>query len=96
VTKWLTKGFFPPAFIIGDFQSQDKMCGRYLAYANVPRICCACDVSPEDCDNPDHVCNFLSMHDMNEMCVYAMQLYKPEEYGIGSEITSLDEDQLKE
>jgi len=82
--------------MIGNSQSQDKMCGRYLAYANVPRICCACDVSPEDCDNPDHECNFLSMHDMNEMCVYAMQLYKPEEYGIVKEINSLDEDQLKQ
>jgi len=70
------------------------MFGRYPAYADVPRICCTCDVSPEDSDNPDHVCNFLSMHDMREMCVYAMQLYKPAEYGIGSKINSLDEDQL--
>jgi len=71
------------------------MCGRYLAYANVPKICHACDISPEDCDNSDHVCNSLSVHDMNEMCVYAMQLYKPEKYGTGSEIISLNEDQLE-
>jgi len=70
------------AFIIGDSQSQDKMCGHYLAYANVPRICQACNVNPEESDNPDHECNF----DMSEMCVYAMLLYKPEEYGIGEEI----------
>jgi len=82
--------------MIGDSQSQDKMCGRYLAYANVPRICCACDVTPEESDNPYHVCNFLSMYDMNKKCVYVMQLYYPKEYGIEAEVQSLDEDQLKQ
>ena len=48
----LKRCFFPVAFIIGDSQSQDKMCGRYLAYANVPRMCRACDVCPEDSDDP--------------------------------------------
>jgi len=54
------------AFIIGDSQSQDKMCGRYLAYANVPRMCCECDVTPDESDDPNHVCNFISMHDIND------------------------------
>jgi len=31
------------------------------------------------------------MHDINEMSVYAMQLYKLKEYGIELEINSLDE-----
>jgi len=26
------------------------MCGIYVAYANVPMMCQACDVSPEDSD----------------------------------------------
>jgi len=95
MTKWHTKGFFLLAFIIGNSQSQDKMCGSYLAYANVPRICHACNVTPEESDNPDHVCTFLSMYDMNEMCIYAMQLYKPQEYGIGAEIEGLDVDDFE-
>jgi len=82
--------------MIGDSQSQDKMCGRYLAYANVPRICHACDVTPEESDNPYHVCNFLSMYDMNKKCVYVMQLYYPKEYGIEAEVQSLHEDLLKQ
>jgi len=56
----------------------------------------ACDVTPEECDNPHHVCNFLSMHDMNEMCVYAMQLYNPEKYGIETELETFDEEALNE
>ena len=72
------------------------MCGHYLAYANVLTICWACNVTPEESDNPDHECNFLSMDDMNEMCVYAMSLYKPEEYGIGEEIQGLHVDDLKQ
>ncbi len=35
----LKQCFFPLTSIIGDSQSQDKMCGRYLAYANVSRMC---------------------------------------------------------
>jgi len=53
------KRIFPLAFINGDCQSHNKMCGRYLAYENVPRICYAFDVSPEFSDSPDHVCNFF-------------------------------------
>jgi len=37
--------FFQVVFMIGDSQSQDKMCGRYLAYANMPRMCWAFDVT---------------------------------------------------
>jgi len=73
------------AFVIGDSQSQDKMCGRYLAYANVPRMCHACDVSPEDSDNPNHVCKFIFMDDVNDLCLTALKLYKPEASGVGNE-----------
>jgi len=82
----------PLAFIIGDSQSQDKMYALYLAYANVPRICHAINVTAEESDNPDHEYIFISMYDINEMCVYAMQLYKPQGYGIGAEIEGLHED----
>jgi len=78
--------FFPVAFIIGDSQSQDRMCGRYLAYANVPRICRACDVTPEDSDDPFHECRFLSMADINAKNRLTLNLYKPEEYGLTQEM----------
>ena len=87
--------FFPVAFIIGDSQSQDKMCGRYLAYANVPRICRACDVTPEECENPKHKCKFLNMSDIHDLCLAGMQLYSPEEYGIGIEIGQFTEQEIK-
>ena len=75
---------FSVAFIIGDSQSQYKLCGRYLGYANVPRICRACDVTPEESDNPYHECRFLSMADINAKSRLALDLYKPEEYGLGT------------
>jgi len=78
--------FFPVSFIIGDSQSQDKMCGRYLAYANVPRICRACDVTPEESENPNHKCKFIAMSDIHDMCLVAMQLYLPEQYRIGTDL----------
>ena len=87
--------FFPVAFIIGDSQSQDKMCGRYLAYANVPRICRACDVTPEECENPNHKCNFISMSDIHDLCLAGMQLYSPEEYGIGIQLDQYTENEIK-
>jgi len=69
---------------------------RYLVYTNVPSFCSAYDVNPEINDNPNYASKFLSMYDINKMYVYAVQLYKPEEYSIGSEIKSLYEDQLKQ
>jgi len=72
------------------------MCGRYLAYANVPRMCRACDVCPEDSDDPHHDCNYISMHHINDLCLTALQLYKPEEYGIGDEFKDYDEDEIIE
>ncbi len=88
--------FFPLAYIIGDSQSQDKMCGRYLASTNVSRMCWACDVSPEGNDNPYHIYNSISMHDVNDLCITALKLYKPEEYGIWDELDDFDEDEIQE
>jgi len=72
------------------------MCGRYLAYANVPRMCRACDVTPEQSDNPQHVCRFLSMSELDEMCMDALQLYEPNEYGLANEIDDIPEEDIKE
>jgi len=88
--------FFPVAMMIGDLQSQDKICGRYLVSANVPRLCRACDVTREESDNPDHKCNFLAMTDINDMCLVALQLYKPAEYGIGIDLDEFTALEIKE
>ncbi len=88
--------FFSVALMIGDSQSQDKMCGRYLAYANIPRLCRACDVTPEESDNPDHKCKFLSMSDINDLCLGALQLYKPAKYGIGIDLDEFTPLEIKE
>jgi len=53
--------FFPMAYLMGDSLSNDKMCGHYLLYSNVQRICHACDVTLECCDDVHYQCNYLSM-----------------------------------
>ena len=58
--------FFPFSFMIGDSLSQDRMCGRYLAYANIPRLCHAWHVTPEESEDPSHVCNYLDMQEINQ------------------------------
>jgi len=72
------------------------MCGRYLAYANVPRIRRACDVTSEECDDPNHKCKYISMSDVHDLCLAGMQLYKPEEYGIGIDLGNFTENGVKE
>ena len=36
------------------------------------------------------------MHHINDLCLTALQLYKPEEYGIGDEFKDYDEDEIIE
>jgi len=89
--------FFLVAFIIGHSQSQDKMCCRYLAYAYLPRICRACDVTaPEESDNPDHQCRFISMSNVHGLCLAAMQLYLPKECGIRTDVDYFTVEEIKE
>ena len=61
--------FFSFAFMIGDSLSQDRMCGHYLAYANIPRLCCAYNVTPQESEDPSHACNFSYMNHINEKCI---------------------------
>jgi len=61
--------------MIGDSFSQDRMCGHYLAYANRPRLCHACNVTPQESEDPSHVCNFLYMDDINDKCNEAMKFF---------------------
>jgi len=66
--------FFPFAFIIGDSQSQDKVCGRYLAYTNVQRTCRCCDVPPEKLNDHQHKCNYVDHYSFNAVSQYAMKI----------------------
>jgi len=36
------------------------------------------------------------MHDVNDLCITALKLYKPEEYGIGDELDDFDKDEIQE
>jgi len=72
------------------------MCGRYLAYANVPRICRACDVTPEESDDPYHECRFLSMSDLNAKSRLALGLYKPKEYGLELQLEGLSNNEQED
>jgi len=82
--------------MIGDSLSQDCMCGRYLAYANVQRLSQACDVTVEESEDPNHVCNFLNMHDINMKCHNAMWLFFIEDFDDNGSITDMSENGLKQ
>jgi Plavaka transposase len=49
----------PLAFILGDAKSQDTLCGRYGGQ-NTSRMCRACNVSFDDCDNTDWNCQCIT------------------------------------
>ena len=52
-------------FIIQDMQEGDMLCGRYGTHtSNIYRHCRACDVSWEDLDNPDVICEKVNAADM--------------------------------
>ena len=53
--------FFPLACVIGDALSGDHFCGRYQAYLGIERISRACTCHPDDADDLEHECEFLSM-----------------------------------
>ena len=63
------KGFvqvhFEIAFVIGDTDGHDAMCCHYTGHsANIERHCRDCDVSTEDCDDPDYQCTFNKQTDI--------------------------------
>ena len=72
-----------------------KCVGRYLAYANVKRLCWGCYVTWDQSNDPFHKCKFISMTDVNLRCFAALQLYKPEEYGIGINLQRLSDLKVK-
>lgn len=82
--------------MIGDSLSQDRMCGRYLAYANIPRLCRACNVTPEESEDPSHVCNYLFMQQINQKCKEAMKVFFPNNYDNNEDILSMTKEQLKQ
>ena len=53
----------PCAFIIGDIQGGDKLCGRKLTYQDsAKRLCRKCNISGAEAGDPDAVCRNISMH----------------------------------
>jgi len=88
--------FFPFAFMIGDSLSQDQMCGCYLAYANIPRLCCACNVTPEESESSNHDCIFLNMDDINQKCKEAMKVMFPKEYDNNDDVLAMTAPALKQ
>ena len=61
----------PLAFIIGDIQGGDGICGRSAYYGkDARRICCMCDATPAIYDSKnDNKCNLLVMEDMKQLCI---------------------------
>ena len=52
----------PCAFIIGDMQGGDKICGRSVYYnSDAKRICRKCNVTGDAADNPDVECRDINM-----------------------------------
>ena len=60
----------PLAFIIGDIQGGDGICGRSAYYGkNARRICRMCDATPAVYDSKEmDNCNMLVMEDVMQMC----------------------------
>jgi len=50
------------------------MCGCYLAYASIPILCHACNVTLEESEDPNHVCSYLNIDDINQKYKEAMKV----------------------
>ena len=61
----------PLAFIIGDIQGGDNICGRSAFYqSDASRICRMCDATPEAYVSKEmDCCNMLVMEDVKQMCL---------------------------
>ncbi len=82
--------------MIGDSLSQDRMCGHYLAYPNIPRLCHACNVTPQESGDPNHVCKYLNMDDINQKCKEAMRVMFLKEYNNNAAILAMTNEALKQ
>eukprot|EP00980_Cylindrotheca_fusiformis_P006720 scaffold1399_cov109-Cylindrotheca_fusiformis.AAC.4 len=60
---WDVRLKFSIAFVIGDSVQQDPLCGRYVKYHGIQRMCRHCNCKSEDIDNP--------------VAARAAKLYKP-------------------
>lgn len=61
----------PLAFIIGDIQGGDGICGRSAYYGmKAKHICCMCDATPALYDSKEmDNCNMLVANDIKQMCL---------------------------
>ena len=56
----------PLAFVIGDAKSGDMLCGRYGGY-NTRRISRHCHVRLKQCNDPEHVCCWVSQNNIDRI-----------------------------
>ena len=58
---------FAVQVILGDCKGNNMLCGQYGGHSiQSKRLCRDCMVSPNDADNPDHLCTFISSEDVKE------------------------------
>ena len=80
ITTWLRLGDrvkqvrlrFRVSFAVGDGKSGDTLCCRYGGHKGSCRLCRACTVSYNKADDPSHICKYLSMNEINQLVVNAM------------------------
>ena len=66
--------FFPVACATGDALSGDHFCGRHQVYRNTMRISRPCQCHPDEADDLEHDCQWLSMDWFQEESVLALKL----------------------
>ena len=54
----------PIAFIVGDVEGHDKLCGRYKVHHNIKQLCHKCDCLLEDVDDPNVCCIWTRASDI--------------------------------
>ncbi len=75
ITLLIIKYSFLWHFVIGDGHSREQLCGRYKNYSHhIARLSQACDVSFDNSNNPDWVCNYLKMSALQELSIHALEL----------------------
>lgn len=53
--------YLPVLFVIGDTEGHDKLCARTSCRFNIKRPCRYCNISYDNCDQPDTVCVYTKV-----------------------------------
>ena len=58
---------FAVQVVLGDCKGNNVLCGQFGGHSlQSKRLCRDCMVSPNDADDPEHVCTFVSLHDVKD------------------------------